>query len=370
MFTAIVTAMLGTFWLARLGVLDLTRVYVPETFLAAAARRRDRLRRRVRAGRPVSGHIVRRGGDRTRRRPRRRGGMLSGVLTTGWRSIASSRSYESGARGSFTLPQLLHLPQGLVVCGIVAAALGGFWLTSLMERRPVVAHDTSLPAAGSKRQIGPNRLVLAAIAIALAVGVVFVGNPASASGAWSATSAPDPIERISAVQLAAVDQGPSAGPASDRRPIARRLRRYHVPTAERLPVDALRTLRPRTIKSLLCTATMMRRPPLREDHADRRAPICDDWRGRQLDQRSHEPHAGRGSVSGRSRRVRQDQRAEQVFWWHAARGRSRATVCGKAWDDVAGGPAGSAARMLTAQSRAAMVATFRDWPSGGVTSSV
>ncbi len=34
MFTAIVTAMLGAFWLGRLGILDLSRVYVPETFLS------------------------------------------------------------------------------------------------------------------------------------------------------------------------------------------------------------------------------------------------------------------------------------------------------------------------------------------------
>lgn len=33
MFSAIVTAMLGAFWLGRLGLLDLTRVYVPETYL-------------------------------------------------------------------------------------------------------------------------------------------------------------------------------------------------------------------------------------------------------------------------------------------------------------------------------------------------
>jgi len=33
MFTAIVTAMLGAFWLGWMGVLDLSRVYVPETFI-------------------------------------------------------------------------------------------------------------------------------------------------------------------------------------------------------------------------------------------------------------------------------------------------------------------------------------------------
>ena len=33
MFSAILVAMLGVFWLGRIGVLDLSRVYVPETFL-------------------------------------------------------------------------------------------------------------------------------------------------------------------------------------------------------------------------------------------------------------------------------------------------------------------------------------------------
>lgn len=33
MFSAIVTAMLGAYWLGRLGILDLSRVYVPETYL-------------------------------------------------------------------------------------------------------------------------------------------------------------------------------------------------------------------------------------------------------------------------------------------------------------------------------------------------
>src|SRR6202012_3495275 len=33
MFSAIVTAMLGAFWLGRIGLLDLSRVYVPETYV-------------------------------------------------------------------------------------------------------------------------------------------------------------------------------------------------------------------------------------------------------------------------------------------------------------------------------------------------
>ena len=242
MFTAIVTAMLGSFWLARIGVLDLNAVYVPETFVmpqlvggivfgvgfALAGLCPGTSCVAASTGRGDGFAVV--------------GGMLSGILITGLAFDRLQSFYNSGARGSFTLPQLLHLPQGLVVCGIVAAALGGFWLTNLIERRPVVAHDTSLPAAGSERQIGPNRLVLAVIAIALAVGAAFVGNPSSASGALSTTSTPDPIERISAVQLAAwiKDRQPGLRVIDVRLPAA--FDEYHVPTAVRLPVDALRTL--------------------------------------------------------------------------------------------------------------------------------
>jgi uncharacterized protein len=35
MFSAIVTAMLGLFWLSRVGMIDLSRMYVPDTFLPA-----------------------------------------------------------------------------------------------------------------------------------------------------------------------------------------------------------------------------------------------------------------------------------------------------------------------------------------------
>ena len=34
MFSAILTAMLGAFWLSRLGVLDLSRVWMPATYIA------------------------------------------------------------------------------------------------------------------------------------------------------------------------------------------------------------------------------------------------------------------------------------------------------------------------------------------------
>jgi len=123
MFSAIVTAMLGAFWLARFGLLDLAAVAVPETYVlpqlaggvlfgagfivaglcpgtscvAAASGRADGLS--VMAG------------------------MFAGVLAAGF-AIPHVRSfYEGSARGASTLPQLLHLPYGVVVCAIVVMAL-------------------------------------------------------------------------------------------------------------------------------------------------------------------------------------------------------------------------------------------------------
>ena len=67
-----------------------------------------------------------------------------------------------------------------------------------------------------------------------------------------------------------------------------------------------------------------------------------------------------GASAARSRRVHQDKRPEQVLWWNAARKRSRAAICGEAWNDVTGGPAGSAAGMLTSHSAPAGEAFFSE----------
>ena len=135
MFSAIVTAMLGAFWLARLGVLDLSRVYVPETYLlpqlvgglvfgvgfalgglcpgtscvAAAAGRGDGLALVL--------------------------GMFAGVLGTGALFARLQAFYESTPRGALTLPQLLGLPHGVVVLGVVALALAAFVVAERVERR-------------------------------------------------------------------------------------------------------------------------------------------------------------------------------------------------------------------------------------------
>ena len=135
MFSAIVTAMLGAFFLSRLGVLDLSKVYIPETFIvpqliggiifgtgfalaglcpgtscvAAASGRGDGL-----------GVMV---------------GMFLGVLLPGFALPSMQSFFQSTPRGSFTLPAALGLPEGVVILGIVAMAIVGFNVAARLEKR-------------------------------------------------------------------------------------------------------------------------------------------------------------------------------------------------------------------------------------------
>lgn len=135
MFSAIVTAMLGAFWLGRLGVLDLGRVYVPETYVVPQL---------------VGGLVFGVGfavgglcpGTSCVAAVTGRGdglalvaGMFAGVLATGFAFKPLAAFYASTPRGSFTIPQLTHLPYGLVVLAVVAMALGGFRAAELIEAR-------------------------------------------------------------------------------------------------------------------------------------------------------------------------------------------------------------------------------------------
>lgn len=137
MFSALVTAMLGLFWLGRLGILDLSRVYVPETYLLPQL-----------VGGLVFGVGFALGGlcpgtscvaAVTGRLDGAAlvAGMWVGVLATGSLYPALRAFYEMTPRGAYTLPQLLHLPYGVVVLVVVALALGGFRAADWIEARRV-----------------------------------------------------------------------------------------------------------------------------------------------------------------------------------------------------------------------------------------
>ena len=131
MFSAIVTAMLGVFWLTRLGVLQ--GVYVPETYWLP----------QLAGGLLFGAGFVAAGlcpGTSCVAAASGRGdglvvvlGMFTGVLIGG--ATLPSRFYESTARGPLTLPQMLQIPEGVIVFAVVAMALAMFTMAERWEGR-------------------------------------------------------------------------------------------------------------------------------------------------------------------------------------------------------------------------------------------
>jgi len=135
MFSALIVAMLGVFWLSRFGLLDLGAVYVPLTYLwpqlfgallfgaglvvaglcpgtacvAAATGRVDGM------------FVVL--------------GFLAGMVGVGLLLDGFAVFYESGAHGAWTLPELTGLPYGAVVAAVVVLALAAFAGAEWIERR-------------------------------------------------------------------------------------------------------------------------------------------------------------------------------------------------------------------------------------------
>jgi uncharacterized protein len=135
MFTAIVTAMLGIFYLSWAGFMDLSLVYLQPTYIwpmivgglvlgfgfviggycpgtslvAAVTGRLDGLVFLL--------------------------GVVFGILVFGEAYPLVKGFYAAGGMGTVTLPQALHLPYGLVVLLVVLLAIGGFAGAGRLERR-------------------------------------------------------------------------------------------------------------------------------------------------------------------------------------------------------------------------------------------
>lgn len=134
LFSALLTAMLGAFWLDAIGLLDLDLVYLPETYVlpqaiggvlfgagfligglcpgtscVAAA-----------AGRLDGGGVI--------------AGMLIGVLAFNLAFDGIAGFYNSTALGSQRLTDLVGVPLGVGVAAVTALALAGFMVAGRIER--------------------------------------------------------------------------------------------------------------------------------------------------------------------------------------------------------------------------------------------
>ena len=156
LFSALVTAMLGAFWLDRFGLLDLDLVYLPETFVipqglggvlfgagflvaglcpgtscvAAATGRLDGL-----------GVIA---------------GMLAGIVLFNAAFDRIARLYESTPLGAVAFTDLIGISRGAGVAMVTALALAGFAVIARFERNsPHIPNPESrVPNPGSRVPTG------------------------------------------------------------------------------------------------------------------------------------------------------------------------------------------------------------------------
>ncbi len=135
MLTALSVAMLGLFGLQAVGVLDLSKVQLNETYL----------------GPQIIGGLIFGAGFGTGQYCPGTAvvacstgrvdalaylvGFFVGVLGFFVAYPALAPFYESGAMGRATLPQVLGLPVGVIVLGVVSMALAVFVVTHFVDRR-------------------------------------------------------------------------------------------------------------------------------------------------------------------------------------------------------------------------------------------
>lgn len=135
MFTAIVTAMVGLFWLSVLGIVDLSLVYVGNTYLLPQI---------------VGGLILGIGfvvggycpgtscvGAATGRYDAMLYllGIIAGIVVFGEMYPLVKEFYASTAMGKVTLPELFGVSYGLIVFLVVLMALGGFAGAEWVEKK-------------------------------------------------------------------------------------------------------------------------------------------------------------------------------------------------------------------------------------------
>jgi uncharacterized membrane protein YedE/YeeE len=138
LFSAIVTAMLGVFWLAELGLADPARIYVPPTWLLPQAVGGALFGVGMVAGGLCPGTSCVAAAAGRRDGVAVIGGMLAGVLLFAAAFPLLRALYESTPAGTLTIPDLLRVPSGTVVAAVVAMALGAFAGAEWLERRALV----------------------------------------------------------------------------------------------------------------------------------------------------------------------------------------------------------------------------------------
>jgi rhodanese-related sulfurtransferase/uncharacterized membrane protein YedE/YeeE len=243
MFTAIITAMVGLYVLARLGALDLSLVYLtptlvwpqivgglvlgvgfivggycPGTSCVSAATGR------------VDGMVY-------------VAGMIGGLLGFAEVYPRIATFAKSTALGRVTLPEFFNVPHGVVVLLVVVMALGAFLAAELAEWKIGRTPPNQGALLSPSRAINPARRLAAAL-LALGVFAAFAGNPNRGSfvrvvARQLALDAASNADRVSPAQLAdSLLSGRAEFVIVDLRS-ANAFAEYHLPGAINVPLATL-----------------------------------------------------------------------------------------------------------------------------------
>jgi rhodanese-related sulfurtransferase len=229
LFTAIVTAMLGLFWLGRLGMLDLGRVYLLPTFAAPQL-----------VGGLVFGVGFVMGGlcpgtscvalsSGKLDGLALLGGMLLGIVGFNEAYPLLRTFYQSTPRGQVTLAQLAHVPHGVMVLLVTLGAVASFVAAGRIE----AVHRGRAPGVSAPFGRAALSRRLAGAALLLGLGAAVAGNPYGVS------------ERRQAARISAVDLAQWLRERRDVRIVDLRSQTafdtFHVPRAERATAADLTT---------------------------------------------------------------------------------------------------------------------------------
>ncbi len=184
MFGAIVTALAGMALLSGVGVLDLSRVTVPETFLWPQLAGGLLLG----AGFIISGHcpgtaVV---GTASGNIDAAVGvaGMMLGSLAFGFGFGPIEKFYESGAMGVVRVNDLLGVPTAVVAAAVLVMAIGAFVGGEKVER--IFAGRAGEPAPASPPRVKAR--VFGALAAAVALALLALALPVRKAAAPEATA--------------------------------------------------------------------------------------------------------------------------------------------------------------------------------------
>lgn len=135
LFTAIVVAMLGLFGLYYLGVVDLSLVYVNETFLWPQLVGGLIFGFGFVIGQYCPGTAVVACATGKFDGMAFMAGFFAGVVAFAVAFPLLEGFYDAGSMGRLLLPDALGLPAGVVVLGVAVLALGAFALTHVLDRK-------------------------------------------------------------------------------------------------------------------------------------------------------------------------------------------------------------------------------------------